>query len=316
MVQRLLAFSKKVEPTLRPLNLNHRIKHLRGLLERVIPKMIQIELLFAMDLGMIKADLTQIEQVLMNLVLNARDAMPDGGTLTIETRNIVPGERNCATLETAGGCVLLSVSDTGQGIAEENYEHVFEPFFTSKETGKGTGLGLATVYGIVKQHNGYIDCNNQPGIGTTFNIYFPVADVEADEQQTAERTVASAGGNETILLVDDEELLRGLAQEFLSEAGYTVITAQDGQKALEAYQEMGDKIDLVILDLIMPQMGGAECLEELRKINPQVKALVASGHVPGEQIQQLMQSGALGFVKKPYGLAEILGLIRDALDSN
>ena len=274
MVQRLLAFSRKVEPKLCPIDLNHEVEQFRGLLESMISKMIPIELRLEENLPAISGDVTQIEQVLMNLASNSRDAMPDGGTLTIETRTVTGGGEGIGK---DGSYVMLSVSDTGKGIETEFMNHIFEPFATTKETGKGTGLGLSTVYGIVEQHSGHIRCDSVVGKGTTFRLYFPVKDSQEETHEKIEIEPENRGGNETILLVDDEDLIRELAQEFLTETGYTVLTADDGKKALEVYQQNAARVDLVILDLVMPHMGGRQCLEKLLEMNPQLKILISSG---------------------------------------
>ncbi|HMK36081.1 MAG TPA: response regulator [Desulfomonilaceae bacterium] len=316
MVQRLLAFSRKVESTLRPLNLNDEIEQFRGLLERMIPKMIHIDLRLAEDLATISGDLTQIEQILMNLASNAKDAMPDGGTLTIETRNVGRGNRLCQSMGTDQPWVMLSVADTGHGIKKEFIDHIFEPFFTTKQIGKGTGLGLSTVYGIVKKHNGHIVCESQSGKGAAFHIFFPVTNEQEQAKQERATQASCKGGNETILLVDDEALVRELGQEFLAEVGYTVLTAPDGQSALEVYLKEAKRISLVILDLVMPQMSGIQCLRKLIEINPRVKVLVASGYAGAGQTEESIKSGATGFIKKPFILADMLAAIRTALDSS
>ncbi|MBM3298647.1 MAG: PAS domain S-box protein, partial [Deltaproteobacteria bacterium] len=261
LVQRLLTFSRKTEPKLLDLDLNQRIRQSYKLLQRTIPRMIDIELILADDLARIQADPTHVDQLLMNLSINARDAMPEGGKLVIETANVVLDEEYSQTHLGAipGEYVLLSVSDTGYGMDKETLDHIFEPFFTTKEAGKGTGLGLAMVYGIVKEHDGYITCYSEPGRGTTFKIYLPVAKIERDLDVTTTSKIP-AFGTETILLVDDEEFIRDLGKRILERFGYTVLTAADGKEALNLYEEEREKISLVILDLIMPKMGGKECL--------------------------------------------------------
>ena len=278
LVQRLLTFSRKVEPKPIPLNLNRRILQVEKLLRRTIPKMIDIQMDLSDDLAEIHADPTQMEQVLMNLAVNARDAMPDGGKLTVGTKNVTLDEEYCRIHAEAkpGEYVLLTVSDTGHGMDKATIDHIFEPFYTTKELGRGTGLGLAMVYGIVKQHGGYITCYSEVGHGTTFNVYLPAIEsqVEPDVDKTG---VMPAFGTETILLVDDEEFVRDLGARILSKAGYNVLTATNGKEALDLFEKERTQISLVILDLIMPEMGGKECLKELRKIDPQLKVLIASG---------------------------------------
>jgi PAS domain S-box-containing protein len=316
LVGSLLTFSRKVETKLVPVNLNQEITQVQHLLSRTIPKTININLNFKGNLESIKADLSQIGQVLMNLGVNARDAMPDGGTLTFETTNVQLDEEYCNSHHEAkpGGYVLLTVSDTGQGMDKETLSHIFEPFFTTKETGKGTGLGLATVYGIVKQHGGHITCHSLPGLGTTFNIYFPAIEKErVSKTLTVEMPIP--GGTETILLVDDEESIRDFATALLNNFGYKVITASNGKEALEIYQREGHSISLTILDLIMPVMDGRQFLTGVLRINPDAKIVIASGASEGGPASEARVAGAKGFVQKPYDMRQLLTRIRDILDT-
>jgi two-component system, cell cycle sensor histidine kinase and response regulator CckA len=317
LVSRLLMFSRKSEINPLPINLNRRIEQLQKMLSRTLPKMIEIELVLPDDLSSVHADPTQVDQILMNLAVNARDAMPEGGTLTIQTENVTLDEEYAKTHLDAkpGHYVLLSVSDTGQGMDKETLQHIFEPFFTTKGPGEGTGLGLAMVYGIVKQHGAHIMCYSEPGKGTAFRMYFPalVSDEESLEIETKQ---LPRGGAETILLADDEDLICDLGARILTKAGYTVITASNGEEALEVYQARSDEISLVILDLIMPTMGGKQCLEELLKIEPQIKVLIASGYSADGRTKEIVEAGAKGFVSKPYNVQSMLQAARDALDSN
>ena len=319
LTQQLLTFSQKVESRLRPVNLNHEVKQVDKLLKRTIPKMIKIELHLADQLSTINADPSQIEQVIMNLGVNARDAMPEGGELIIETEETTLDEQYCNTHLGAlpGDYALLSVSDTGCGMENEILEHIFEPFYTTKETGKGTGLGLAIVYGIIKSHHGYITCSSEPGEGTTFKIYLPVIRPEPRTQGPGHEDKGKiTRGTETVLLVDDEETIRELGKDTLAKFGYTVITAPDGESALELYREKKKKIDLVILDLIMPGMGGRRCLEELLTINPQAKVLIASGYSINGPTKEALEAGARGFIGKPYDITQMLKGVRETLDED
>jgi len=243
--------------------------------------------------------------------------MPEGGRLVIEAKNVKQSEDYCKTHLEAhpGEYVLLQVSDTGQGIEKDILDHIFEPFYSTKEPGEGTGLGLAMVYGIVKSHQGYITCDSEPGVGTTFSIYFPIltGDMESD---AAPNTEMPAFGTETILLVDDEEPVRELGAELFEWAGYKVLTAADGQKALEVYRRKKAHISLVILDLIMPKVGGKQCLKELLTINPNVKVLVASGYSAKGPTKDVIELGARGFITKPYDTKEILSVVRNVLDED
>jgi len=315
LVNRILTFSRKVETKTRPIDLNHELNQIDHLLRRTIPKMIEIELRLADDLRSINADPTQIEQILLNLAVNAAHAMPEGGKLTFETENVKLAEEYCRThLETKPGeYVLLTVSDTGQGMEKETLDRVFEPFFTTKDRGEGTGLGLSMVFGIVKSHDGHISCDSRPGVGTVFKIYLPAAEIEVDWDPEATLLMPSFG-TETILLVDDEKAIRDLGNEVLAAAGYKILTAGTGREALEMYVKAKDEISLVILDLIMPEMGGKRCLEELLKINPDVKILIASGYLAGLSTEDSLARGARGFVSKPYDMKELLRAVRHALD--
>ena len=317
LTKQLMIFSRKVKNELRPVDLNQEIIQVHGLLQRIIPKMIDVELGLEKDIKIINADPMQLEQIMMNLGVNAKDAMPDGGKLVFETKNIILDERYCAAHREAvpGEYVLLAISDTGHGMDKKVLEHIFEPFFTTKEMGKGTGLGLAMVYGIVKSHDGHIVCYSNPGRGTVFKIYFPVL-----EEANAELSVASEkgaeirGGHETILLVDDEESLLVLGQDMLREHGYTTITVESGEKAIEVYKREKDRIDLVILDIGMPGMGGYKCLYELLKINPEIKVIIASGYTNSDKVKEVLEHGAAGFISKPYRLTDMLDNLRKLLD--
>jgi PAS domain S-box-containing protein len=318
LTQQLLTFSRRVDSRLQFVDLNHVVLEVKRLLQRTVPKMIDIELHLASDPKLISADPAQLEQVLVNLAVNAKDAMPDGGRLVIETANASLDEDYCKTHlgATMGEYVQLTVSDSGHGMDKGTVEHIFDPFYTTKAVGKGTGLGLAMVYGIVKNHEGYIICYSQPDQGTTFKIYLPVATQERELVAPEEEEVHLSGGTENILLVDDEDFIRELGEEILSKFGYTVVTASDGEGALEIYRQERDRIDLVILDLIMPGIGGKKCLDELMKLDPQLKVLIASGYSHGLPTKSVFEVGALGFVRKPYEIRQMLQVIRRVLDSD
>lgn len=315
LVKGLLAFSRKAVSRPRPLDLNYQVVEVKGLLERTIPKMIKIQLRLEEDLPIIQADPGQIEQILMNLGVNARDAMPEGGLLTIETGAVHVDLEFCRKHVDAapGYYCMLAVSDTGQGMDKETIEHIFEPFYTTKDVGKGTGLGLAMVYGLVKQHHGFITCESWPEQGTSLKIYFPVVEKEKEELEQID-VAAAPGGDETLLIVDDEDVVRNLGADYLRQAGYTVLTASNGREALEIYLRRQSDISLVILDLIMPEMGGRRCFEELLKINPDVRVLIVSGYTSGGTEKDARELGARGFVGKPYDLSELLETIRHVLD--
>jgi two-component system cell cycle sensor histidine kinase/response regulator CckA len=315
LVQRLLTFSQKVEPRSVPMNLNRQIMQVEKLLRRTLPKMIDIQLDLAPDVADIFADRAQAEQVLMNLALNARDAMPDGGTLTIQTKNAQLSEDFCEINVGAkqGRFVRLRVSDTGHGMDDATLEHIFEPFYTTKELGRGTGLGLASVYGIMSQHGGYITCKSELGQGTTFEAYFPA--ISETLQPSIDRSEAGpACGVETILVVDDEEFVRELGARILTGAGYTVLQASNGKEAEAIFRERTCRISLVVLDLIMPEMGGRECLKRLLGMDPNTKVLISSGYSADSSVQECLESGARGFVHKPFNMKDLLQQVRKVLD--
>jgi two-component system, cell cycle sensor histidine kinase and response regulator CckA len=318
LTRQLLAFSRKGESNPRPLDLNQEVKQVWTLLERTIPKMITLELHLEEPLDVIHADPVQLEQVIMNLAVNARDAMPDGGKLVVETQNVTLDEEYCdAHLgATPGRKVLLSISDTGQGMDKRTLGHIFEPFFTTKGVGNGTGLGLAMVYGTIKSHGGYIMCHSEPGEGTTFKIYWPVREGEQVQTETETKAYAAipAEGSETILLVDDEEMLRDIGKDILEQFGYAVLLASDGESALELYRENQKDISLIILDIVMPGMGGKKCLEEILKVNPQAKVVIASGYSIDGSAKEILEGGAKAFIRKPYELKQMLGEVRKVLD--
>lgn len=315
LTKRLLIFSRKVKSELKPLNINHEIEYIAKLLKRTIPKMISVKLELEKNTRSINADSLQLEQIFMNMGVNARDAMPNGGILTFKTENVTLDEEYCKTHvgSSTGEHVLLTIADTGHGMDKKTIDHIFEPFFTTKEMGKGTGLGLATVYGIVKNHNAYITCHSKQNIGTNFKIYFPAIQTEPEKQKSSEMKKIQ-GGNETILLVDDEEFLLELSRETLQQYGYSTIKARCGEDAVDIYKTEHDRIDLTLLDINMPGMGGYKCLQELLKINPNAKIVMVSGHSPEKN--KALISKAVGFITKPYNLMNMLKEIRHILDED
>jgi len=316
LTERLLIFGRKVESRLRPVDLNHEVRQVVLLLERTIPKMIRIQTEPAYDLGIINGDPAQLEAAAMNMAVNARDAMPDGGVLTFRTKNAVLDEDDCRLHPGTdpGRYVLLEVIDTGHGMDPAILDHIYEPFYTTKPTGKGTGLGLAMVYGIVKSHGGVITCSSRPGEGAAFRIYFPLLSTGEVPglEEAAEKTIP--GGREHILVVDDEESILEIARDALERHGYRTLTAGSGEEALEIYGAAKERIDLVILDLNMPGMGGSKCLLALKKIDPSVKVVVATGHTSKVRADETLALGASRFVPKPYPLREMLETIRGILD--
>ncbi len=316
LIQQLLFFSRKLETRKKKINLNQMIEQTVVLLERTIPKMIDIQMHLDQELWSVNADPLQIEQILLNLGSNAADSMPDGGQLIVETKNVIVDEEflNVHVEADHGAYVLINVSDTGHGMDQETIEHVFEPFFTTKEVGKGTGLGLASAYGIVKNHGGFMTCYSEVGQGTIFKIYLPITEqaaAEADIDESKEVGVEQpAGGTETILLVDDEEAIRQLISQLLERFGYTVLTASSAEEALETYIDKPREIDLVIMDIGMPGMGGHKGSEEIVRFDPEAKVIIASGYSTNSQEKKALEAGALGYIGKPYRLTDLLEKVR------
>jgi len=315
LVSRILTFSRKGDSKTRPIDLNDEIRRSEKLLRRTLPRMIQIDLFLADNLDIIDADPAQLEQIILNLGINAQHAMPDGGRLLIETSNVSLSDEYVTThLEAKKGkYVLLTVSDTGVGMASTVVDRIFEPFFTTKANGEGTGLGLSMVHGVVSQHGGFIRCYSEPGVGTSFKIYFPVSTTER-LWELAETKEMPAFGTETILLVDDDDRVRNMAQQMIEMGGYRVFAAASGEEALKTYTSHRAEISLVILDLIMPGMGGKSCLEDLLRIDPAARVLVASGYSSNGLAIDKEGTGARGFLKKPYDAKDILTAIRKVLD--
>ena len=317
LTKQLLIFSRKMESKLKPLDLNHEVMQVCKILQRTIPRMITIDLKLSDSLKVINADSAQLEQVLMNLGVNARDAMAEGGTLTFQTENVYLDRGYTTSMLGAapGEYILLTVTDTGHGMDKETLLHIFEPFYTTKEAGKGTGLGLAIVYGIVQNHGGYIQVDSRLGGGTTFRIYFPVLKTDGLEKAEAKVRKEAPRGKERILLVDDENTVLDIGQDLLRQHGYETLLANGGEKAIEIYRKEKDRIDLVILDLIMPGMGGQKSFQELVKINPKIKVIISTGASSEEQVLEAFSPHPVGFVSKPYQLNDMLAKVREVLDA-
>lgn len=316
LTRQLLTFSHKIESNLRPVDMNLLVTKTKNLLERTLPRMIVIKLRLTPERTVVNADSAQLEQILMNLAVNAKDAMPDEGELTIQTESQLLDEAYCRIQPKAkpGRYVILTVSDTGCGMVHETLEHIFDPFYTTKGLANGTGLGLSMVYGAVQSHGGHIECASEPGAGTRFKIYLPALDQNVQPETAAEEDLP-AGGSETILLVDDDEVIQDVGRATLTRFGYTVLTAADGKTAVERYRGEPEGIDLVILDLIMPGMSGKRCLKELISINPQVKVVIASGYSETRNGMEIIRDGAKGFIGKPYKVRKLLSAVRNVLDA-
>ena len=317
LTRQLLAFSRRQILDLKVLDLNVLLKDLEKMLRRIIGEDIQLVTLLSEDLGKVKIDPSQIEQVIFNLAVNARDAMPSGGKLAIETANVELDEEYAhAHVSVAPGrYVRLSVSDTGVGMTQEVKERVFEPFFTTKEKGKGTGLGLSMVYGIVKQSNGNIWLYSEPDRGTTFRIYFPRTEEETDTLHEREETAFFPKGSETILLVEDDELVRDLAARLLEQQGYRVLKATNGQEALlVAREHVGETIHLLLADIVMPHMGGKELADWLKISRPNVKVLFTSGYADNAIVHHGILDPGTHFLQKPFSLKTLSHKVREVLD--
>ncbi len=315
LTHQILAFSRKQVLDMKPVNLNEIIRSLDKMLHRLVREDIAIDLNLSGNGLVVLADTSQIDQVIINLVTNARDAMPRGGKITIAAEPFIMDD---AFVEMhgygrAGEYALITVSDTGIGMDAGTQLHIFEPFFTTKETGKGTGLGLAVVHGIVKQHNGYINVYSEAGKGTAFRIYLPLTE-HAVEGTIKESTVPVKRGNETILVAEDEQSLRKLTKIMLESAGYRVLTAKDGKEAADIYKEHAGEIDLVVLDVIMPVMNGEEAFGEMRRLNPSLKALFMSGYTRDTISDHGIAEGQYSFVQKPVRLEPLLSKIREVLN--
>ncbi|MCK5099392.1 MAG: response regulator, partial [Desulfobacteraceae bacterium] len=280
LIRQLLLFSRKVETERKVLNPNHEIKQAANILSRTIPKMIKVHTHLSERLWNIKADPVQIEQVFLNLGSNAADAMPSGGKMIMKTANVRITKETIHDLVgiNPGDYVLLTISDTGHGIEKGIIEHIFEPFFTTKDVGKGTGLGLSSAYGIVKKHMGHITCRSQFGKGTVFKIYLPAHKGREWIDEELDDTTTLVGGTETVLIVDDEATIRGFSSKALGHFGYSVIDCSSGEDALEIYSKQYNDIDLILLDIGMPGMGGYKCFEELLKINPGAIIMITTGY--------------------------------------
>jgi two-component system NtrC family sensor kinase len=313
LTQSLLAFSRKQRITLEPHNLGGIVASTSKLLKRLLPEDIELKLDLADD-AVALLDVSQIDQVLMNLSTNARDAMPSGGSITIRTDRAKLDRkfRKIHGFGRPGEYVHLSVSDTGIGMDEKTMARIFDPFFTTKEVGKGTGLGLASVYGIVKQHNGYITVTSGLLKGTTFDIYLPLVEATVETEPAAGAGVT--GGSETILVLEDDRAVRNMIINVLSVQGYTTLEAANGEEAIRVYNEHKDKIRLVILDVVMPGRNGKEVLDEIARINPAVKAIFISGYAGDIVLDKGVGKDNADFLQKPLSMPKLLGKVREVLD--
>jgi len=316
LTRQLLAFSRRQTLERKVIDLNDTIGDIMKMVRRIIGEDIEIHVQSAPNLPAIFADPTQIEQVIMNLAVNARDAMPTGGKLFIETQRAMLDEVFCRKHPYAspGDYVQLKVTDTGCGISAETQQRIFEPFFTTKEVGKGTGLGLAMAYGIVKQHNGLIEVRSKVGHGTTFEIFLPVNDHAVGEEQTDE-LLPMQGGTETILVVEDEAELRELAKDVLESVGYTVLLGSDGEEGAATFASNAEHIDLVILDVVMPRTGGRVAYERIRRLSQSVPVIFMTGYSAEISQSEFIEETGAALIQKPYSIEALARKVRDTLDA-
>jgi CheY-like chemotaxis protein len=314
LTAQLLAFARKGHYKVVTLDVHEVIRSVVKLVSHTFDKRIRVTERLNGRITTIKGDYAQLQNMLLNLALNARDAMPEGGTLTIETEAVGPAEESSAM---SGGKVMpgsflrVRVIDTGTGMEESVRARAFEPFFTTKGQGKGTGLGLASVYGTVKSHNGMIELDSAPGKGTTFTIFLPLA-VKAEPVQAEVKKEPGKGAGR-ILVVEDEEDIRMVLRDILDSLGYGVVACKDGYEAIEFYQAHSGETDAVIVDMIMPRMNGYDCITALKKINPHAKILIASGYSVLSDTQKLITKGIAGFIQKPFHIEELSQMIAEIL---
>jgi len=312
LTKQLLGFARGGKYEVRPTDLNKLIKKQNRMFGRT-KKEISVRGKYQEDLWAVEVDQGQIEQVLLNLYVNAWQAMPAGGDLSLKTENVTLDEDEVKPFSVEPGrYVKISVADTGIGMDKATQERIFDPFFTTKEMGRGTGLGLASVYGIIKNHSGFINVNSDKGHGTTFDIYLPASEKKPVEEK--ERAGDILKGSETVLLVDDELLIIEIAKALMGRLGYQVLTASSGQEAIEIYDKNKERIDIVILDMIMPDLGGGEVYDALRQMDSTVKVLLSSGYSIDGQAQDILDRGCNSFIQKPFKLDHLSQKLRDILD--
>jgi two-component system, cell cycle sensor histidine kinase and response regulator CckA len=318
LTRQLLAFARRQVLEPRSIDLNQTITETLSLLEKVLGSNIEIKTKLARDLPVVRADPTQIEQVVMNLCINARDAMPEGGALLIETQRVSFDQQFCDAQPFArpGYYCMVCITDTGTGMDAATLDRIFEPFFTTKEMGKGTGLGLATVYGIVRQHGGFSHVYSEVGVGTTFRVYLPMTPAMAAQAEKEADSRPVKGGSETILIAEDHEGLREIARETLANQGYRVLLVSDGERALREFQANRDRIDLVILDVVLPKISGPEVYARILAEKPETPVLFATGYSADMAMLQKIQDQNLPVLQKPYSPRDLAGKVRETLDQH
>ena len=319
LTRQLLAFSRKQMIKPEVLNINEIINETEKMLKRMIGEDIEFLTVLEPDLWKVYADSGQIDQIIINMVVNARDAMPQGGKLTIETANVELDDtyfRDRGVESAHGLYVMLAVSDTGSGMDKKTMEHIFEPFFTTKEVGKGTGLGMSTVYGIIKQNNGFVWVYSEPGQGSTFKVYLPKVREDAKPEEKEQSPVDDLSGSETVLIVEDDDNLRKFAQEVLLQHGYRVLDAENGEDALRVCKEYEGPIHLLLTDVIMPKMGGTELAERLQPLYPRMKVIYMSGYTDNTIVRHGVLSPELNFLEKPFTPKDLARKVRKAIESD
>jgi PAS domain S-box-containing protein len=314
LTSKLLGYARKGKYELKLIDLNKIIKESSATFGRTRKEIVILKDL-AEDLYPVKADGSQIEQVLINLFINAADAMPRGGDLFLQTANVTHNEmKGSPYTPKHGKYIMIKVKDNGTGMDQETIERIFQPFFTTKDMGLGSGLGLASTYGIVKGHGGYIDVESEKGHGSVFSIFIPASEESIQKDPIVSETIEE--GDETILLVDDEEIIIDVGCQLLKKLGYTVFEARGGKEAIRVYQDNKDNIDMIILDMIMPDMGGSDVYDKIRTIDPNVKVLLSSGYSIDGQATEILKRGCNGFIQKPFNLKRLSKKIREVLNKN
>ena len=310
----LLGFARGGRYEVQPTDLNELIAKQNLMFGRT-KKEINIREKFAKNLWTSDVDRRQIEQMLLNIYVNAWQAMPGGGDLYIQTENIIIDESYSKPFRVEPGkYVKISITDTGIGMDKATMRKIFDPFFTTKEMGRGTGLGLASAYGIIKNHGGFVNVYSEPGQGTTFNIYLPASEEAPIEEKQMDHEIL--GGTGTVLLVDDQDMILDVSSEILEKLGYAVLIAKGGKEAVAVYNKNRDVIDMVILDMIMPIMGGGETYDRLKEINPDVKVLLSSGYSINGRAKDILKRGCHGFIQKPFNMAELSKKMREILEQD
>ncbi len=314
LTSQLLAFSRGGNYKLEPVDLNEVVEETLAIVESTFDKSIEIRKELSADLPPVEADATQLQQAVMNLCVNARDAMPAGGLLTVKT-DLKHLDSNYFSFQAAGAegnFLELTIADNGCGMDSETLEKIYEPFFTTKEKGKGTGLGMSMVYGVIKSHGGFISADSAPGEGTIFHVFLPVS--KKKYQQRLSKEIIPTSGHEVILVVEDEEPLRTMISEALDSFGYEVLLAADGLEGLEKFKANRQRVDLVFLDMVMPRMGGFELFQKLKALDPAVRVLLTTGYSDSQKAQEVLSAGALGLINKPYQIPELLAKLREIFD--